>query len=79
MGAMRAVMGAFAIGLVTWGAWEMSDVLRDRPDASNTNRVRSLVLITDGVLDKNWLIDLGHPVGGNPHGPRPKRAPRPDW
>jgi cell division septal protein FtsQ len=62
MGAMRAVMGVFAIGLVTWGAWEMSDVLRDRPDASNTNRVRSLVLITDGVLDKNWLArTLGIP------------------
>jgi cell division septal protein FtsQ len=59
MGAMRAVMGFFAIGLVSWGAWEMSAVLRDKPDslldAAKSDRVRSLVLITDGVLDKNWL------------------------
>jgi cell division septal protein FtsQ len=55
MGTMRAVAGAFAIGLVSWGAWEMSAVLRDGPDGSKADRVRSLVLVTDGVLDKNWL------------------------
>ena len=59
VGAVRATMGAFAIALVSWGAWEMSAVLRERPDwmpeAAKTDRVRSLVLVTDGVLDKNWL------------------------
>jgi cell division septal protein FtsQ len=55
MGSMRAVMGVCAIGLVSWGAWEVSATLRDMPDASRADRVRSLVLITDGVLDKNWL------------------------
>jgi cell division septal protein FtsQ len=55
MRSMRAVMGVFAIGLVSWGAWEMSDMLREMPDATKADRVRSLVLITDGVLDKNWL------------------------
>jgi hypothetical protein len=59
MGTMRAVMGTLAIGLVSWGAWEMSAMLRDKSDfmfdAGKADRVRSLVLITDGVLDKNWL------------------------
>lgn len=58
-GTMKFVMGTLAIGLVSWGAWEMSAVLRDKidlmPDAAKADRVRSLVLITDGVLDKNWL------------------------
>jgi cell division protein FtsQ len=52
---MRVVMGTLAIGLVSWGAWEMSAMLRDMPDAAGADRVRSLVLVTDGVLDKNWL------------------------
>jgi cell division septal protein FtsQ len=55
MGSMRVVMGTLAIGLVSWGAWEMSAMLRDMPDAARADRVRSLVLITDGVLDQNWL------------------------
>jgi hypothetical protein len=55
MGSIRVVMGTIAIGLVSWGAWEMSAELRDRPDGAKTGRVRSLVLITDGVLDRNWL------------------------
>jgi cell division septal protein FtsQ len=61
MGAMRAVMGSFAIGLVGWGAWEIAAVLRDGTDAmsgaAKADRIRSLVLVTDGVLDsdKKWL------------------------
>ncbi len=55
MGSMRAVMGSLAIGLVSWGVWEVSAMLRDMPDAARADRVRSLVLVTDGVLDKNWL------------------------
>lgn len=59
MGVMRATMGTLVIGLVCWGAWEMAAVIREDPDAmpeaARTDRVRSLVLVTDGVLDKNWL------------------------
>jgi hypothetical protein len=59
MGAMRATMGVFVIGLVSWGAWEMVAVIREKTDAmpeeAKTDKVRSLVLVTDGVLDRNWL------------------------
>jgi hypothetical protein len=59
MGAMRATMGAVAAALVCWGAWEVAGVLRENPDAmpgaAKSDRVRSLVLVTDGVLDRNWL------------------------
>jgi POTRA domain-containing FtsQ-type protein len=59
MGAVRAVTGASVLVLVSWGAWEMAGVIRENPDAmpeaAKTDRVRSLVLVTDGVLDKNWL------------------------
>jgi cell division protein FtsQ len=59
MGVMRATMGIFVIGLVSWGAWEMVAVVQEKTDAmpeeAKNDRVRSLVLVTDGVLDKNWL------------------------
>jgi cell division protein FtsQ len=59
MGAIRAALGAVAVGSVAWGSWEMAAVLRENPAAmpetAKSDRVRSLVLVTDGVLDKNWL------------------------
>jgi cell division protein FtsQ len=59
MGAVRAITGAIAMGFVAWGAWAMTAVLRENsaamPDAAKADRVRSLVIITDGVLDQNWL------------------------
>ncbi len=59
MGSMRAAIGAAVIAGVCWGAWEVAAVLRDSPDsmpeAAKSDRVRSLVLVTDGVLDKTWL------------------------
>ncbi|MFY9923563.1 MAG: FtsQ-type POTRA domain-containing protein [Opitutaceae bacterium] len=59
MGVMRAVIGTAVIVGVSWGAWEVAAVLRDKtdamPDAAKSDRVRSLVLATDGVLDRNWL------------------------
>jgi cell division septal protein FtsQ len=59
MGAMRGVTGALAIGIVLWGAWAMTAELRENsaamPDAAKSDRVRSLIIITDGVLDQNWL------------------------
>jgi len=59
MGAMRAVMGTLAIGIVAWGAWAVLGVVHENPDttpsASSGDRVHSLVLVTDGVLDKTWL------------------------
>ena len=62
MSGMRAAIGAAVIAGVAWGGWEISAVLRDSPDtmldAAKTDRVRSLVLVTDGVLDKVWLAKI---------------------
>jgi cell division protein FtsQ len=59
MRALRGTLGAIVVGAVSWGAWEMAAVLRENPDAmpdgAKSDRVRSLVLVTDGVLDNNWL------------------------
>jgi cell division protein FtsQ len=59
MRTMRATMGTVAIGLVSWGAWQVVGSLKENqgamPDSAKTERVRSLVLVTDGVLDRNWL------------------------
>lgn len=58
MGAIRAVVGLLVLGSVAWGAWEVAAELRDpssAPDAAKSDRIRSLVLVTDGVLDKGWL------------------------
>jgi cell division protein FtsQ len=60
MGGMRAVVGALVVGGVCWGAWAVSAALRDdaaiSSDAAKSERVRNLVLVTDGVLDRNWLV-----------------------
>jgi len=58
MGIVRATVGSLVVGAVAWGAWEVSAVLRDplaMPEAAKSDRIRSLVLVTDGVLDKEWL------------------------
>ena len=59
MRGFRFALGAFAIGLVGWGAWEISSVLGENPSglpaAAKSERVRNLILVTDGVLDKTWL------------------------
>ena len=59
MAAMRATMGLVAIGLVAWGTWQVVGSLRDTPagaaDTGKGDHVKSLVLVTDGVLDRNWL------------------------
>jgi hypothetical protein len=59
MGGFRFALGAVAIGLVGWGAWEVSSVLRENPAgmpaAAKSERIRNLILVTDGVLDKTWL------------------------
>jgi cell division protein FtsQ len=54
----RVTLGAAALALAAWGAWEVAAVARNpasMPDAARSDRVRSLVLVTDGVLDKEWL------------------------
>jgi cell division protein FtsQ len=60
VGAVRATFGAVVIAAVAWGAWETAEVLRQNPSAgpsaARSNRIRSLVLVTDGVLDKAWLV-----------------------
>jgi hypothetical protein len=59
MGVLRATLVVFVAALLSWGAWETAEVLRENPEsmpsAAKSDRVRSLVLVTDGVLDQNWL------------------------
>jgi hypothetical protein len=59
LGAMRVTMGIVAIGLVAWGSLRVVGSLKDTPagaiDSGKGDRVKSLVLMTDGVLDRNWL------------------------
>jgi cell division protein FtsQ len=55
---VRASVGAMVMGGVAWAAWEVSAVVRDpaaMPDAAKSDRIQSLVLVTDGVLDRVWL------------------------
>ena len=59
MRAIRATGAAAVTAAVAWGCWETAAMLRENPDMlpamARTDRVRSLALVTDGVLDKNWL------------------------
>lgn len=58
VGVTRAVLGVLALALAAGGAWEVAAVIRNpasMPDAAKADRIRSLVLVTDGVLDKGWL------------------------
>jgi cell division septal protein FtsQ len=60
LGTMRAVIATLVVGGVCWGAWAVSAALRDdssiSSDSAKSERVRNLVLVTDGVLDRNWLV-----------------------
>ncbi len=60
VGAVRATFGIVVVSAVAWGAWETAQVLRQNPAAvpsvAKSNRIRSLVLVTDGLLDKAWLV-----------------------
>lgn len=59
LGTARAVLGVSVVVAVCWGAWDVSAVLREGPaslsDAAKSERIRNLVLVTDGVLDRTWL------------------------
>jgi cell division protein FtsQ len=59
LGTVRAILGVSVAVAVCWGAWDVSAILREGPaslsDAAKSERVRNLVLVTDGVLDRNWL------------------------
>jgi cell division septal protein FtsQ len=59
MGSVRAIVGVLVTAAVCWVGWGVFTVLREGPEsvlgASKSERVRNLVLVTDGVLDRNWL------------------------
>ncbi len=59
MGGLRTVLGVGLAVAVCWVGWEVSVVLREGPTSlpgsAKSDRVRNLVLVTDGVLDKTWL------------------------
>jgi cell division protein FtsQ len=57
VGAIRATIGTVVLAIVTWASWETFEVFRGNPASqqARSDRIRSLVLVTDGVLDKAWL------------------------
>jgi cell division protein FtsQ len=59
MGTVRAVLGVAVAGAVCWVGLGVTAVLREGPESvlgsAKSERVRNLVLVTDGVLDRNWL------------------------
>jgi cell division protein FtsQ len=58
MGTLRATMGVVAVGAALFGAWAVVASLRPgtvSSEGTTGERVKSLVLVTDGVLDRTWL------------------------
>lgn len=57
--ALRATGVAVVIGALAWGAWIVTDVLREDarklPAVARAEPVKHLELRTDGVLDQAWL------------------------
>jgi hypothetical protein len=56
-GAVRATIATVVLSAVAWACWETFEAFQGgRPDSTaGSERIRSLVLVTDGVLDKAWL------------------------
>lgn len=57
VGALRAAVGMVVLAVVAWASWETLEVFRGKAASqpARSERVRSIVLVTDGVLDKSWL------------------------
>lgn len=59
MSVVRVFAGFAAAALVAFVAWEVAAVVRQNPgsmpEEAKSEKVKSLVLVTDGVLDRNWL------------------------
>jgi cell division protein FtsQ len=59
MGTVRAVLGVAVAAAVCWVGVGVTTVLREGPEtilgSAKSERVRNLVLVTDGVLDRTWL------------------------
>jgi cell division protein FtsQ len=57
MGVLRVVMLALAAAAVCWGGWEAALAFHSggAQELTRGDRVRSLVLVTDGVLGRDWL------------------------
>jgi cell division protein FtsQ len=60
MNGLRLAAGTVTFCAVAWGAWRISDVLRDDAEAPSFSRALPIgdriVLTTDGVLDRAWLV-----------------------
>jgi hypothetical protein len=58
-GAIRGTIGTVVLCAVVWAAGETAELFRGnpaaQPAAARSDRIRTLVLVTDGVLDKTWL------------------------
>jgi hypothetical protein len=68
MSVLRLSLGFLVVAGLAWGGWEVASYLREDSgaslDGSKVDRVRNLVLVTDGVLDRTWLArTLALPTG----------------
>jgi cell division protein FtsQ len=68
MNGLRLAAGAVTVCAVAWGGWRISEVLRDDAGAPSFSKAQAIgdriVLTTDGVLDRAWLVrTLGLPKG----------------
>jgi len=61
LGACKTALAVVALGAAAWGVYEMASALRGDPrritSASQTPAVKDVVLVTDGVLDRRWIVD----------------------
>ena len=57
VGAVRATIGTLVLAIVAWASWETLEVFRGQAASqpARSERIRSIVLVTDGLLDKAWL------------------------
>lgn len=59
---LRAGGAAGILAILGWGAWQTAAAFGDspgsRPGVADTTPVRNIVLVTDGVLDREWLVHV---------------------
>jgi cell division protein FtsQ len=60
--ALRVGGAAGMLAILGWGAWQTAAAFGDspggRPGVADTTPVRNIVLVTDGVLDREWLVHV---------------------
>lgn len=67
-GMVRTGIGVIAVGALAWAGWAAASALQQDPQkvsrAVPATPIKDIVLVTDGVLEQNWLVStLGLPRG----------------